>query len=363
MRILQFINSLSSGGAERFVVDLCNELYYRGNTVALVVFGIDSPKLQFNKQFLNENIELYSLNVPQKFDSRIFYRILKVIHTFKPDIVHGHMNVMPYLIIPSLLYKKIKFFNTLHNLAERCIPQSQRLLLRIFYKKNLIRPITISKQCCESFVEFFNLETPQNIDNGRSPVLPTADYNRVRDEVISYFPEGRSVPIFLHVARFHPQKNQQVLIEAFNKLEKIRPNSSILLVIGAKFDCEEAQRLKMIASKNIYFLGEKNNVGDYMLNSDFFCLSSIYEGLPISLLEALSCGITPIVTPVGGIIDVVEDRITGYVSKSTSTEDYLEAMLSALEKPLNSDTIKKCFLEKYSMSICCEKHINCYLKR
>lgn len=69
-----------------------------------------------------------------------------------------------------------------------------------------------------------------------------------------------------------------------------------------------------------------------MAYCDAMCLPSIWEGLPVTLLEALSVGCVPICSNVGGIPDVVESGINGFLSSSSSEEDYYEAMLEYFAK-------------------------------
>ena len=84
---------------------------------------------------------------------------------------------------------------------------------------------------------------------------------------------------------------------------------------------------ELIANKpgNVHFFGKVSNVSDYLLNADAFVLTSLFEGLPISLLEALSAGAVPVCTPVGGIINIVTKDI-GFLSEDVSTDAYLKAL-------------------------------------
>ena len=81
--------------------------------------------------------------------------------------------------------------------------------------------------------------------------------------------------------------------------------------------------MNLVANKppNVYFLGKVTNVSDYLLCADAFVLTSIFEGLPISLLEALSAGVIPVCTPVGGIINIVTKNI-GFLSEDVSKDAY-----------------------------------------
>lgn len=163
------------------------------------------------------------------------------------------------------------------------------------------------------------------------------------------------------MARCQPQKNQKLLIHAFNRfLEK--NHQGILIMIGACYDSPENKHLLAEAHKGIYWLGLKNNVCDYLLQADFFVLSSLYEGLPISLLEALSCGVIPICTPAGGIPDVIKDDSLGFVSKDFALSNFYDCLVKAYNETNRIDTerLKEYFNNNYSMNHCAELYIKAF---
>ena len=118
--------------------------------------------------------------------------------------------------------------------------------------------------------------------------------------------------------------------DAFNELDR-RGSDFVLLVLGDGFDQGAGAGLKTRACEKIHFLGLKNNVADYLYCSNAFCLTSIFEGLPISLLEAMACGVIPICTNIGGVPDVVQDGRNGYLSDVTD-KDYINELFSISSK-------------------------------
>ena len=135
------------------------------------------------------------------------------------------------------------------------------------------------------------------------------------------------------------------------------------MIVGNGYDCLKGKELQQLACDKIFFLGEKNNVNDYLLCSDAFCLTSKYEGLPISLLEALSCGITPICTAVGGIPDVITDGINGYLSERENIESYCNAIKRFLTKPLSRNELIDYYKANYSMEVCAQKYEKLYKQK
>lgn len=360
MRIVQMIYALGSGGAEKFVVNLSNELTAKGNEVIVVQLLDNSKKgRDFNCQFLNEKVRYVNLGLTPGFSIFKVRKVCKAIRSLNPDVVHCHLNVIPYIFPIAIKKGRIRFIHTLHNIAQKaCGPIFQKHINKWFYKTGRIVPVTISEECKQSYIDFYKLPDVISIDNGTSELKASPKFDSVKTEIDSY-KRTPDTKVLIHTARCSPQKNQELLINSVNNLVS-HGEDVILLVLGSHYDGDEGKALKEKACDRIYFLGLKPNVGDYMLCADGFCLSSSYEGLPISLLEALSSGLTPICTAVGGIPDVITNEITGYLSNDLSYESYVQALKRFIEKPVDTLILKNKYQENYSMAYCTGKYIESY---
>ena len=359
MKIVQLIYSLCSGGAERFVVSLSNELADMGHDVTVcMLLSEENDEYVFNRQYLSCDVKFVSLKFDNGFTINKIKRVEKFLLAVQPDVVHCHLNVIPYIFRIAYKHRQIKFIHTLHNIAENASgPRFQKVINRYFYKKNLIVPVTISKLCGESYENYYGLSNPIVIDNGCEILNPTDEYDTVCREVDSYKKDNETI-VCIHVARFHPQKNQNMLIDVFNHLYREGQNIS-LLIIGDGFSTGEGAYLKSRACEAIHFLGLKNNVADYLMCSDIFCLTSLYEGLPISLLEAMSMGVVPICTSVGGIPDVIENGKTGILSE-VNLPAYVNAFRQYFELSISREDIHDAFMTRFSIRSCAEKYIEVY---
>lgn len=353
---------MNSGGAERFIVSLSNQLSLMGHDVTICILLSDQNNdYIFNKQFLKDSVKFHSFEFTPGFSIRKEQQVYRYLTMEKPDVLHCHLNVLPYVYRLSIINNHIKCVHTLHNVAEKtCSGVFQKYVNRYFYKWGYIHPVTISRLCDDSYREYYNLYNSVIIDNGCDSPMKSKHFNDVLLEVESLMKSDDTI-VFVHVARYHKQKNQKLLIDAFNWLAE-RNKDFILLVIGAGFNDGEGRELARSGCDNIYFMGLKNNVADYLYCADAFCLTSIYEGLPISLLEAMSCGLIPICTKVGGISDLVDDGKTGFLAEDVSLESYTETLIRFMDsyKNINRDVVIEKFSKDYSMLSCAQKYINVY---
>lgn len=356
MRILELSPSLAPGGAERFTVDLSNELSKTNDVTLLVMRKFRNSN--FYQKELSKNIRYIQCNGSQSKISKllqclqVFYWILKL----KPDIVHAHTIGINWLVLPSVFIRKPKYFFTVHNLADQECTTRLGYRIRNFLFKRNVRAVTISDKCEKSFKKFFGYSSFRQIENGCRDIKVTSKLMEVKAE-ISQYKKSSNTKVYVNVSRVMPQKNHQLLIKTFNKFLDMGYDA-ILLIIGdyKVFPGAKEELDSLIKSDGIYFLGEKNNIPDYLDSADYFCLSSLWEGLPISLLEAGLSGCYPISTPAGGVVDVITDLQWGILSKDFSEDEYLHAMEIAYKTDYDRHELKELYYKKYSMDICAQKY-------
>lgn len=360
MRILELIPNLASGGAERFVTDLSNELVLDGNDVSIFTFR-SAHNLNFYKDELLPQVCLKEYPGSWTLISKLiqFFVILSYVRKFKPEVIHCHTLAFPYALFVSFFYRNIKYYYTVHNLAENDTSLVVGAKIRCLFLKKRIIPITISKQCAHSFTKFYGYSSFCTIENGCRSLQPSSLFDSVKNEIESY-KKTNNTKVFINIARISKQKNHKMLVDAFN-LFSSKDKDSILLIIGHKFDAWNDIKKVIETSEDIFYLGEKHNVADYLLCSDFFCLSSLWEGLPISLLEAGILGVCPICTPVGGVKDVICDKRFGILSRDISLSSYLEAIKLAVNTPMDKHELMESYTERYSMKNCAKKYLSLFL--
>lgn len=363
MKILQIVYSLGPGGAERFVVDLSNELSRQGHDVTLCVLRDEKQgNFGFYKREVAEKINYINLSLPVGLRLRNIVALYKLVKKLKPQIVHCHLNLVNYVFPLTIIFKKIRFFHTIHSNPLNEVNSSIEYSIRRYFYSNLrMKSITISKETSQSFVTYYKISPFSEIYNGRAYPIQTSLLSDVKSEIQNF--KDNSNTIFLHIGSCSAAKNQIMLINVFNKLIQ-NGERAVLLIIGAGFDSDEGMRLKSIACDKIIFIGTKHNVSDYLLNADAFCLSSTSEAMPISLIEALACGCIPICTPVGGLINTIQNGVTGYLSKSVSENDYYLTIKYYLENKerIKKEDLIKYYITNFSIEECANRHLLLYNK-
>ena len=362
MKILEVVNNLAAGGGQRFVVDLSNSLYKNGQDVSVFTFRADIDNGLFYKDELSEGVRLINRHGNCKLLSKIaqIFSVAKVLWTEKPDIVHCHILGLPYVIIPSMIMRKTQFFYTVHNEAAKDTAPGISSWLRKTFLKKRIHAVTISKHCAKTFLDYYGYEPSAMIENGCRELSVTQELSAVQNEINSY-KKSPATKVFVNIARISEQKNHKLLIEAFNKLLE-EGADAVLLVIG---DYRGADRIMsvlrpMIKTDRILFLGTKHNVVDYLNATEFFVLSSAWEGLPISVLEAGLSGCYPVCTPVGGIPDVIVDETWGLLSKDLTIEEFVTTLKTSMTKNIDRQSLKQKYESRYLMSLCAKKYASLF---
>lgn len=345
MKIFEYIPQLNSGGGERFTIDLCNELSKRHNVTLCISHPIDS--YGFYKEEISPRIKIICLNKKKGLDWRLPFRLYNFLRKEQPDIVHTHLSAIVYIVLSALLLSKTRFFHTIHSAADK--ESGNRIetkIRRFLFTKKLVTPITISPDSLKSFRDFYNMNAPL-INNGRDIPKNIEISAKVKEEFKTYRKTSQT-RVIIQLAHIGPWKRQDIMAKVSHRLMQEGYDFTVLM-IGRTHDINIENSIKSLRNPNIHLLGSKQNPLEYLKASDAFALTSLFEGLPISLIEAIGTGLIPICTPVGGIVNIIKDSVNGFLSKDTSEEAYYIALKRYLDTPNDIlQRIKNAALESYA---------------
>lgn len=317
MRVAQFIDTASEGGAETIVLDLCRQLRGRGIEPVLLHFGSEylqghAEKLGIEQHVVPGWTQYKSFKTLPLFALQ-FRRLLRELNI---DVLHSHLFGPVTAAAPACALAGIRHIGTLHDVyvvAER--PIRARLLQMAALMGT--RLVSVSEDM-ERFYRgraYFGRQALRTIYNGtrHAVAAPREDLRQALD-----LSAGDTV--ITCVGRLVELKNHRLLMRAFAALDTAL--STKLLLVGdgpLRVELEQVARELGIAAR-VRFLGRRDDVSDLLAISDIFALASDTEGLSCSVLEAMAGGLPAVVTRVGGNPELVDDGISGYLIDPGNTE-------------------------------------------
>ncbi len=328
------ITSSSWGGAQLHVLELCRDQVRRGNDVILIV-GNKGPLLKRVKEIEQVKVIVLPTLVRQISplnDFKTIFRLRKLVKKEHPDIMHLHSSKAGVLgrLACFGLHNQTKVVFTVHGWAfTDGVPHNKQIVYRLVERTvNKLADLFICVSRCDQHI---GQRDKVLSSNTKSVVI----YNGSPNPNSKLINHTAHKPLKLvMVARFSPQKNQKLLIEA---LKKINPNSYQLTFVGDGETLIDCKRLveQLSLSNSINFVGFKKDVGPYLVNNDVYILTTHYEGLPISIIEAMSYGLPIIASDVGGNSELVTNNVNGYLVNNVN-----ELVNSILRLISNPDRVK-----------------------
>ncbi len=329
IHVCHLVYSFEVGGLERVIANCIGALdsqKYRHTIIALTNVG----------DFFSEikgNVESYSLQKREGNDFGTHIKLYKVLKKIKPDVLHSYN-------LSTIEYQWVAFFT--------------RIKLRIHAEHGRdsydmlgdVKKYQILRKVMSPFINYFIsvsedlhgwLKNDVNISEKKLSLITNGidtdyyqpfDNNKIHNNFDGKF-------IFGHVSRLHPIKNQEFLLESFklacDNSEKFK-ETCILIIVGDGPDRDKLNE-KVANSgtlqNRVIFTGSKKNVKDYYNLFDVFVMSSLAEGIPLTLLESMSMATPHLVTSVGGIKEVVTPDVTG-ISLDDNEKQFLSQKMIAL---------------------------------
>jgi glycosyltransferase involved in cell wall biosynthesis len=359
MKVLIIISDFASGGAEKIVETIIRDLGGSGNDVTLAVFN--AADQSHVRQRIPGKCAVISFNK----DRRSTVSFLNHFRNYLRSGGHYDIiiaNLQPVAFYLGLLIHVVRcpVVYIIHNDYALLSNPLKRMALRRFYRSSHVTPVSVSEQIAVSFYQKHRIK-PAVIENGIMPPVISSKLADVEEEIKS-LKTNPSTLVFAGVQRLTWFKNLPALAEAFKNLQD-RGGNAILILIGHDpvEGNPEYSKIRAVSAPNVFLLGHRDNVADYLDQADCFCIvSSAFEGAPVALLEAISAGLPVIGTRTGGIPSVIRDPENGILC-DPAAESITKALTRFIDMPDGEkkrmrEANRQLFEERYTESSMTRKY-------
>ena len=333
MRVLQLIDSLELGGAERLAVTLANILSGKIEFSALCA----TRKEGGFKESLLDRVEYFFLKKKSKIDIKAINKLNDFVSRNRIQIIHAHSTSFFLATIIKLLNPKLKIIWHDHfgnsEYLEYRHSTSLKLCSLFFYKiisvNKKLKKWANQKLFCNKVIMMNNFIDTNNLLLNKSTLKL----------------KGQNGKRILCLANLREQKDHLNLLDAFLKVVCKYPDWTLHLV-GKDFQDEYSNMLKYKVSNNdslttnVFFYGSIQDVANVINQSTIGVLSSKSEGLPLSLLEYGFYSLPVIITDVGEYKDIVKNKETGLVVPSQNANLLASAIINLIQDDSLRETIK-----------------------
>lgn len=345
LRVVQVVDTLALGGAERIVAMLAERLLLRGVDVRVVALrSLSGDPLR--EPLERAGVPVASLNARGFYDTRAWLRLVRFLRRTSAHVVHTHLLYADVLGRTAAMAARVPVVSTLHNVPDGFAHHraDRRYLEQLTARRLARRLICVSQRAADAFPREWRIPrervalVPNAIDLGpwlavREGVprpeasaeengaaaprsVGTAAHRTPHDEPqehVSPHDQEDHVSI-LSVGRLNPQKAFDVLLRAARIVSDTRPDVRFT-ILGRGERATELVRLRDVLglTNTVTFAGEQNDVPSWMQRADVFVSSSAWEGMPLVVIEAMAAGRPVVVTDVGGSREVVGSDDCGVV--------------------------------------------------
>jgi L-malate glycosyltransferase len=326
------------GGSGVIATELGKMLAENGHEIHFI-----SSSLPFRLNRMYHNVYYHQVEVNQysvfqypPYDIALASKMAEGINREELDLLHVHYAI-PHAVCAILAKqmsgRDVKIVTTLHGTDITVLGYDPSLTDAIRFgieKSDIVT--AVSKSLISQTYDLINpdktIETVYNFIDER--VYKRSNSSHLKDEY-GILPEEKVV---IHVSNFRPVKRVQDVVRTFEKITKGIPAKLLLVGDGPEMTvvCKLVKKLNI--EDKVLFLGKQDSVEELYSISDLMLLLSEKESFGLVALEAMACGVPCIGTNVGGIPEVIDHGLSGYICELGDIEDMSEKAIDLLQNSM-----------------------------
>jgi glycosyltransferase involved in cell wall biosynthesis len=395
LKIIHIIPNLKKGGAERMAIEICTQLS-KIQSLNVVLIYLENLNY-YENQTKNLNVKLIESTVYPSLTSKNKIQVSALkdfIENFKPDIIHTHL-FNAEIVSRYCFYDKANWFTHTHDNMVQLQNWSwknifKKISITNFYeKKNLLNlykknggthfiaisehtelyiksvqskyPVTL----LHNAIDVKHFQKPSDFqkrftDIGSSPVENQTSASSLSLNLSTEFGQSISTLNLINIGSFVSKKNQTFLLDILLELSERGVHANCLFLGDGQLKNEVENRAKELGiSDQCNFLGNVDNVEEYLWQSDVYVHTATYEPLGLVLLEAMAAGLPVITLDGGGNRDLMLNGKNGYLIEKQDTKEFADRILEVFQNKEISDFNAQ-FAKQFDIESYCEKLVEIY---
>lgn len=347
IKVCQVLHGIVGGGSEQVVLNYCSRM----SDIHFDLLYQYEPNPQILERFNEAGIN--SIQIPDKVHHPIkhLWSIFSIFRNGRYDVVHSHLDwfLNAYVMFLAWLARVPKRIAHHHQAYHPMNPLLKLLcaMLRIPNKMFATHWLACGKAAAE------NGWGKRTVTNGKVTILPNAiDPERfkfddvARKRIREQYGIAEGDFVVGHVGRFFPQKNHTFLIDVFAELCKVRSNCKLLMLGDGPLQTEIQKKVESLGLSNeVVFAGLQKDPAPFYSAMDAFCFPSLWEGLPLTLVEAQYNGLGVVASET--VTSEVKISDNFYFKTLENEKDWLSALkeYSRICVSDSSFDINSCFMK------------------
>lgn len=308
------------GGSGVVATELGKSLARLGHEIHFITHGLPARLNHFDENLFFHKVSTGEYPLFQEsttYALSLAVKIREVAVEYELDVVHSHYAI-PYATTAFLAKEMLKTsgrtlrtITTLHGTDITLVGLMPSLYEITRFSISVSDRITaVSVFLRDETVRAFGIEKPIEVIHN---FVDCSEFRPRRNDAVRSRFVGPGEKLVVHVSNFRKVKNIPTVIEVFQRVREATPCR--LLLIGDGPEMEAIKR--MVEQKRlggaVTFLGDRESVSDVLPAGDVFLLPSEHESFGLAALEAMSSGVPPVTSNIGGLPEVIQDGETGFL--------------------------------------------------
>ncbi len=331
MRIVQILDTLEVGGAQKMQLFLAQSLQPLGIELTVVNLSYSAEPALVD-QLKSLGVRIVSFPFPRLFSPISFLQLVRFLRKEKFDLVHAYLT---YSNIVGSFAGRLSGIPVIASLRSTKYPPHKyafRRQLEDFSLRCLAYCVMANGNAVAEFARTRSGKTPVDVIVNAVDLIPPIseeEKNSIRHELVGNIQR----PLILSVGRLTSAKGFFDLLDGYKIIQSTHPSAALVIAGGGTLNDDLVRRMHELELQNdVFLLGTRHDVPSLLAAADIYVNSSLWEGTPVSVLEAMAAGL-PIVATTVGESPFLLSQGAGLLVPPSQPEKLAAAIISLLDSP------------------------------